>query len=141
MRAEWIFLREDLFNKFFWKNEFLAKYVSTKPEICGRTETPILPGFALTVFLYWLISSLFTLKWYESWGLLKRRGPRFVFQIMKFGIVIFFNLTPTGKKWIQPYYKFLDALTILRERNFFYNNSKNDSNFVAALHMVQKEEN
>ena len=24
---------------------------------------------------------------------------------------------------------------------FFYNNSKNDSNFVAALHMVQKEEN
>ena len=32
------------------------------------------------------------------WGLLKRRGPRFVFQIMKFGIVIFFNLAPTGKK-------------------------------------------
>ena len=31
-------------------------------------------------------------------GLLKRRGPRFVFQIMKFGIVIFFNLAPTGKK-------------------------------------------
>ena len=24
---------------------------------------------------------------------------------------------------------------------FFYDNSKNDSNFVAALHMVQKEEN
>ena len=26
-------------------------------------------------------------------------------------------------------------------RLVFYNNSKNDSNFVAALHMVQKEEN
>ena len=46
------------------------------------------------------------------WGLLKRRGPRVVFQIMKFGIVIFFNLAPTGKKLIQSYYKF-------REHNFF----------------------
>ena len=31
-------------------------------------------------------------------GLLKGRGPQFVFKTMKFGIVIFFNLAPTGKK-------------------------------------------
>ena len=37
-------------------------------------------------------------RWGRRAGLLKRRGPRFVFQIMKFGFVIFFNLAPTGKK-------------------------------------------
>ena len=45
---EWIFSKGGLSNKSFWNNEFLDKYISTKPEICGRTGTPILPGSALT---------------------------------------------------------------------------------------------
>ena len=57
---------------------------------------------------------------------------------MKFGIVIFFNLAPTGKKKNNFIINFLQYSGA---QIFFYNNSKNDSNFVAALHMVQKEEN
>ena len=37
--------------KFFWNNKFLVKYIIAKPEIYGRTGTPILPGSALTANL------------------------------------------------------------------------------------------
>ena len=66
-------------------------------------------------------------------------GMDFLFQIMKFGIVIFFNLAPTGKK--NKYNFIINFLQYSGAQIFFYINSKNDSNFVAALHMVQKEEN
>ena len=62
------------------------------------------PNFKLSTHRIWpfgfcRISFLvFTLIFITRMGLLKRRGSRFVFQIMKFGIVIFFNLAPTGKK-------------------------------------------
>ena len=54
------FLREDLFNKIFWNNKFLAKYIIAKPEIYGRTGTPILPGSALTAYkvaILWLTNN------------------------------------------------------------------------------------
>jgi len=49
VRAEWISFEGGLICKEFWNHKFLAKYVSTKVEIYGRTGTPILPGSALTV--------------------------------------------------------------------------------------------
>ena len=57
VRAEWFFLREDLFYKKFWNDKFLAKYISTKPEIYGRTGTPILPGSALTGNVHGIFTS------------------------------------------------------------------------------------
>ena len=51
------FLREDLFYKKFWNDKFLAKYISTKPEIYGRTGTPILPGSALTGNVHGIFTS------------------------------------------------------------------------------------
>ena len=52
------------------------------------------------------------------------------------------HLLQLGANWKKNKYNFIiNFLQYLGSANFFYNNSKNDSNFVAALHMVQKEEN
>ena len=52
------------------------------------------------------------------------------------------HLLQLGANWKKNKYNFIiNFLQYSGAQIFFYNNSKNDSNFVAALHMVQKEEN